>query len=313
MKNKPLFIGVLLLLNSVLLMAQTKPATTKKPVPPTPPKAKTIDLAPVIIRPEKAPVVTPMGNELDSEKKSGEKVTNDVEGPKSYDSVTPPTPPKLAKNTNAWHAGKRSYMGIRVGANFSTIEHMHKLNLGSASFDKAVYSEPYEPGLLAGLAFDLALSKRIGLQFDVNYSQQGYRYKEKATDAGFLFRENLVNVPLMLNVKMGQKVKIVVGGGVYGGYRFERGFAPHDSTDSSPKLIETKYNTNVTVKEERYDFGPVANLGVQFPLGKMALRFEGRYQHSLQNAIDDQLNSLKYGKYRVFSGNASLFYPLGKK
>jgi hypothetical protein len=297
-----------LFLNSQGAFGQT-PKPKKSNNPP-----KNTELPAVIIRPEKPdankpPVVTPIGNE----ERQAPVRDGELDGPKSYTSPTEVLN-KASKKSVKSKAGLKlvqSYIGLRGAANFSTINGLSEIATGNSTLADSIITEPYDLNFMGGLALDLALSKRLGLQLDLNYGRMGYRLKESINNGGFLYRENMVHAPLLLNIKMGKQVKVIVGIGGYVSYRTERAYAFHDSTTTNPPLVKVKFNQVAGISEQLWDYGAATSLGVQVPIGRGALRIEGRYLQSLNNAISDQNNAKKYGKYNVITPSISVFFPLG--
>jgi hypothetical protein len=328
---------------SIQLKAQTKPkattaaktnastskatssSATKKTAATTKPKTTATTPKPKVSITKEAPAKTtkPATNSTPSTKEAKvEQPVNEtkapvqngeVDGPKSYaneQKAKKENKPSISKKP-ARHIRKQSYIGLRGGVNFSTFANNTVENTATDPVSYPLYMT-----YTGGLQLDLALSSRMGLQIDFNYSQQGYKGEIKDLAIGEVVREETAHVPVFLNAKFGNKVKIVLGVGGYGSYRLKREVGLYTIGQKPENLIEEDYITKETQTDEfidnRIDYGAAGLVGIQIPIKRAAFRLEARYLHGLEGASSNTVTNQKYGNLRLYSGTASMLFPLGK-
>lgn len=132
--------------------------------------------------------------------------------------------------------------GALAGVNASQIS-----GDGYAGFNKA--------GLLLGLFSNVAISQKIDLQFEINYSEKGSRKNPKTSEGDtefFLLRMNYINIPIMAQY---QKRKFTYEGGIYVGQLI----SDHIENELGPSEIPPEFN-----QFKSQDFGILVGLNFNF-------------------------------------------------
>lgn len=148
-----------------------------------------------------------------------------------------------------------------------------------------------------GLEFILPLSDRIALQPELLYSKKGA--ESTYTILGQTFKNelsyNYLDIPFLLRFSLGnthgEGIGIYINAGAYGAYAING-----KSTSETPILTtETDLTFDEIDDQKRLDYGFVGGGGIT--LGN--LFFEVRYQHGINNLLDDDANNnndSKFGK-----------------
>jgi hypothetical protein len=129
------------------------------------------------------------------------------------------------------------------------------------------------PFYTGGIFFNLKLGP-LAIQPEVLYTRMGAKY---AVDADSLeYRFDYVQVPVLLKlsvIPLGPIRPVIYAGG-YGSYLFKAtGVMTEDLIDQFQK----------------YDYGVVGGVGVDFKLPMITISIEGRYNYGLMNVLKDPL------------------------
>jgi Outer membrane protein beta-barrel domain len=346
------YLYILIFLFSVVSFgfSQTKkPINTKKALPTkkaipsakTPSTQKKINIPPKIVT--KKPVqktiesekkVEPTENKLNTTQKSpslkneSTPVTGAIkDGPKSYEEETKPKLSKSKKikqksdkkiiakkiktrfkDTTA--ADKPVYIGLKTGLNSSTITDIVNLTFSGTGTAKPTSIN----GIMGGVVLDFQILKKLFLQPEINFSQQGGQIVDGANY--FKAKFNIVNLSVSAKMLFGSgKLKYYVATGPYIGYKINQ-IAEYKLGDSFTKEkipIDTKYNA-FGEKDNRFDYGLVSGIGLQYKLNHFKFQFESRFQLGLANPIlykypiiSEKTDS---GRNRVFTINVGVLCPI---
>lgn len=182
-------------------------------------------------------------------------------------------------------------IGVKVGVNFTNMVFDEK------DTDIEDLARNGATNYAIGLEFILPLSDRIALQPELLYSKKGA--ESTYTILGQTFKNelsyNYLDIPFMLRFSLGnthgEGIGIYINAGAYGAYAING-----KSTSETPILTtETDLTFDEIDDQKRLDYGFVGGGGIT--LGN--LFFEVRYQHGINNLLDDDANNnndSKFGK-----------------
>ena len=158
--------------------------------------------------------------------------------------------------------------GLIVGINGSQID-----GDSMSGFDKG--------GLLAGVFIDFPLSAKTYLSMELLYSMKGSKQKDQNSanyiyGPWYMLRLTYIDVPLLLNYKIREKV--MINGGIACGILVGSKYLDHD------RMEEPRFDAI-----RAYDFLPVIGLKLQLTKN---LYFFSRYSYSAFNIGKDKSNML---------------------
>ena len=174
-------------------------------------------------------------------------------------------------------------IGASLGTNFSTISFIPKVDTKMLQ------------GYSGGIVARWNTEKYLGLQAEVNYSQQGWDEKFENSNHTYTHRIDYIELPIMTHINFGSKkvraffnigpkVSYVIGENITNslyGAEVNRENAQHD------KAVELKFG-----------WGACGGPGVEFHTGAGIFTLEGRYYYSL----GDIYNSKKEDPFPKSSG-----------
>jgi hypothetical protein len=136
------------------------------------------------------------------------------------------------------------------------------------------------PFYTGGIFFNLKLGP-LAIQPEVLYTRMGAKY---AVDADSLeYRFDYVQVPVLLKlsvIPLGPIRPVIYAGG-YGSYLFKAtGVMTVGGVPETEDLID---------QFQKYDYGVVGGVGVDFKLPMITISIEGRYNYGLMNVLKDPL------------------------
>lgn len=159
----------------------------------------------------------------------------------------------------------KTTIGIKQGVNFSRV-----------NFDPVV-EQTISLGYTGGLVFKHFAQKNLGIQIEINYSQQGWTEKGDSTHS-YSRQLNAITIPFMTHVELGK-----------GNTKFLMNVGPNISYLISEKeniqLTDTSYTSNYYGNNSvnKSQFGLTVGMGLvkTTPIGLFQIEF--RYNHSLSD------------------------------
>ncbi|MES2795562.1 MAG: porin family protein [Bacteroidota bacterium] len=226
----------------------------------------------------------------------------------SSTTTTKQVPTKIFKENEKVN-NSSSHLGVRLGVNRAGVENVSSITvIPSATVNNRL-------SINAGVFFNLAFSKIISVQPEINYSEQGYDLTN-GIDTERL-KNQAINIPILLKATVGgEQIKFFVNGGPYVGYLLK--------SEKLLKLNETKISYLVDFKAEegketttnRFDYGVQGGAGIQINLGGPKLEIEGRYNYGLADPMVYYSTKPSYvgqtGRNRILTGTIGLMIPIGK-
>lgn len=164
-----------------------------------------------------------------------------------------------------------------------------------------------------GLAFDYLLSPSFSLRTEINYSSQGGQRNGMQPISpdqvaglplppGMTIYANFNNetildyleVPLLVEMMTGEKIKYFVNAGAYVGYRVRAKTVtggtsllyldPSGTLPLDPNLqVSFDAKTDVSQEINRWNFGLCGSIGAKVPLGTGLVTLSGRFNYGLSN------------------------------
>lgn len=181
---------------------------------------------------------------------------------------------------------KELAVGASFGMNFSSVTFMPKVQQGMLM------------GFNGGLTVRWNTEANLGLQAEINYSQQGWQedFSDNTDAAGLKYSRtiNYVELPFLTHIYFGGKrVKVFVNLGP------KIGYAISESTDENLNgKTPNKTNAQHTMPiEQKFDWGLCGGPGLELRTGIGYFLLEGRYYYALGDIYRSQ-------KKDVFSKSA---------
>lgn len=154
---------------------------------------------------------------------------------------------------------------------------------GGATFSSVTFNPKVTQGMLTGATFGLTgrmtMGEYVGLQVELNYSQQGWKEEfEDAPEYQYSRRLNYFQLPFYTHIQFGGKnVKGFLNAGP------QIGFMMSESTDENLNGAapgKTNYQHDMPV-EKKFEWGISGGAGIEIRTGIGYFLLEGRYLYSL--------------------------------
>lgn len=133
---------------------------------------------------------------------------------------------------------------------------------------------------VGGVYFSLGLGP-LAIQPEVLYVRMGSEYEiDEANDVKWQF--DYVQVPVLLKLKIipAGPIRPVIYAGGYGAYLIKaNGVMTIDGVAGEPQDLGDEY--------QKYDYGVVGGIGLDFKLPGITFTIEGRYNYGLKNILTD--------------------------
>lgn len=196
---------------------------------------------------------------------------------------------------------KQEYL---IGGSFGT-------TFSKVSFAQSKVNTKMKLGYTGGITFRWISEKNLGLQGELNFTQQGW---EEAFDEQPQYKYartiNYIELPILTHIYFGNKrFRVFVNLGPKVGYAFS------ESTDenlngAAPNRENTQHNMPV---EKKFDWGLCGGPGIELRTGIGSFQLEGRYYY----ALGDIYNSHKEDYFskssnQVISAKITYLFPLFK-
>jgi len=145
----------------------------------------------------------------------------------------------------------------------------------SVSLDGLPYPVANLSNPVGGIYFSLKLGP-LAIQPEVLYARLGTKAELEGT--GLAYRLDYIQVPVLLKfsvIPLGPVRPVIYAGG-YGSYLIAAKGAIIDNGVTSPYV-------DVDDQFEKYDYGAVGGVGIEFKLPGISFSIEGRYNYGLRN------------------------------
>jgi hypothetical protein len=149
----------------------------------------------------------------------------------------------------------------------------------AASPDPIPFSFGYLNSPVGGVYFSLGLGP-LAIQPEVLYVRMGSEYEiDEANDLKWQF--DYVQVPVLLKLKVIPvgPIRPVIYAGGYGAYLIKANGVM--TVDGVPE------STDISDEYQKYDYGVVGGVGLDFKLPGISISVEGRYNYGLKNILVD--------------------------
>ncbi|WP_289006213.1 porin family protein [uncultured Parabacteroides sp.] len=176
-------------------------------------------------------------------------------------------------------AQKKFVQEITVGASFG-------MNFSSVSFNPKVYTK-MKQGYNGGLVLRWNTEKNLGLQTELNFSQQGWdeQFDEHPTYK-YTRTINYLEIPFFTHIYFGSnKFKFYVNMGP------KVGFAIGEKTDLNPdekNLNAGANNQHDMAIQKKFDWGLCGGPGIELRTGIGYFLLEGRYYYALGDIFNNR-------------------------
>lgn len=199
--------------------------------------------------------------------------------------------------------------GPRAGANFSTIKQNPK---------QKGWTNNFQTGFQAGLAFNVGITEMLSLQPEVLYSQKGFKseFKSDFITASYEIKSSYIEVPVLAKVAFGSgNIKPFITAGPYAGYWLSGEIGDDEESESID--FDKAENDNLN----RLDIGFNVGAGVALNAGPGQLTLDLRYGFS-HISIDDEPEDADFffteggyptSKYQVLSASIAYLFGVKKK
>jgi len=165
-----------------------------------------------------------------------------------------------------------------------------------------------EPGFGSGIFhvhdFSKNLALVIGLEYNLTRFSTGKKSSKYEQLIDALYSLNYISIPLMLRLSFGNKYKLFVEGGAYYEnylYASVKGTHVKHGPMAMPSVDTSKYYKIKLTKLINYGF--MANLGVQVPLGGKKILIKPGFVYGLEN---NNISSEFDHEYKLFNRYAKL-------
>lgn len=189
-----------------------------------------------------------------------------------------------------------------VGGSFGT-------TFSSVSFTPRVYTK-MKLGYTGGLTVRWNTEKNLGLQAELNFTQQGW--DEKFDDAAYKYSRTIdyIELPFLTHIYFGTKVfKFYVNLGPKIGYAFAEG---EDEVLNGAKPNKTNEQHNMAI-EQRFDWGLCGGPGIEIRTSIGYFLLEGRYYYALGDIYNSHKSDIfAKSASQVISAKITYLLPLSK-
>lgn len=199
-------------------------------------------------------------------------------------------------------AQKKPYQELSVGASFG-------MNFSSVNFNPRVYTK-MKQGCNAGLTLRWNTEKNLGLQTELNLSQQGWDEQfEDYPTYKYTRTINYVEVPFLTHIHFGSER-----------FRFyfnlgpKVGFVLSEKTEQNPD--ETNRNAGANEQhdmdvQKKFDWGLCGGPGIELRTGIGLFLLEGRYYYALGDIFNNRKSDyFSKSSAQVISARVVYLLPL---
>ncbi len=198
--------------------------------------------------------------------------------------------------------------GVGAGAVFTSIDFISKVPQNSSQ------------GLSGGVSVRYISEKHLGVLAELNYTQRGwtedFSEEPRNPDHAYSRTLNYVELPLMTHIYFGEKFKFILNLGPQFSYMFSDKKTMNDALSSH---VESEYakdpDTPIFLQYEtidnKFDYGLLGGLGVEFDTGLGSFVLEGRYYFGLGDSFDNsrsKAGNFSRSAHRYFAGKLTYYF-----
>lgn len=198
--------------------------------------------------------------------------------------------------------------GVGAGSVFTSVDFVTKIPQNTTQ------------GLSAGVSLRYITEKHLGLLAELNYTQRGWTedFSElpKNPDHSYSRTLNYIEMPLMTHIYFGSKVKFVINVGPQVSYMFSDKGTMNDALSSYvdaeyEKDSETPLFLQYEDIDNKFDYGLLGGVGVEFDTGLGNFILEGRYYFGLGDSFDNSRSkpgNFSRSAHRYFAGKLTYYF-----
>lgn len=199
-------------------------------------------------------------------------------------------------------------VGVGAGSVFSSID-----------FDPKI-TQTSNQGLSGGVSLKYISEKHLGLLAELNFTQRGWKedFTEKNPDHSYSRTLNYLELPLMTHIYFGDKVRFILNLGPQISYMLSDKATMNDAlADYVEDVLTRDPNNPIGVQyksiDNRFDYGLVGGMGIEFNTAIGSFDLEGRYYFGLGDSFDNTRSSasnFSRSAYRYFSGKLTYYFKV---
>lgn len=192
---------------------------------------------------------------------------------------------------------------LAVGGSFG-------MNFSDVSFAPNKVNTKMMTGYNGGLTLRWNTEKNLGLQAELNYSQQGWDEQFDDPQYTYIRTINYIEVPIFTHIYFGSKrFKVFVNLGPKVGYAFSES-TKENLNGATPNRENKQHNMPI---EKKFDWGLCGGPGIELRTGIGYFLLEGRYYY----ALGDIFNSRKEDYFsksssQIISAKLTYLIPIFK-
>lgn len=192
---------------------------------------------------------------------------------------------------------------LAVGGSFG-------MNFSDVSFAPNKVNTKMMTGYNGGLTLRWNTEKNLGLQAELNYSQQGWDEQFDDPQYTYIRTINYIEVPIFTHIYFGSKrFKVFVNLGPKVGYAFSES-TEENLNGATPNRENKQHNMPI---EKKFDWGLCGGPGIELRTGIGYFLLEGRYYY----ALGDIFNSRKEDYFsksssQIISAKLTYLIPIFK-
>ena len=141
-------------------------------------------------------------------------------------------------------------------------------------------------GYTGGLALRWITEKNLGLQAEINFTQQGWEEKfEEQPQYQYSRTINYIEIPFLTHIYFGSKrFRAFINLGPKIGYAFGESTS-ENLNDATPNTENTQHGMSI---EKKFDWGLCGGPGIELRTGIGSFTLEGRYYYALGDIFNSR-------------------------
>jgi hypothetical protein len=196
-------------------------------------------------------------------------------------------------------------VGLRSGANLSTMDF-------TDNPEYRLEGPTYIEGFHGGLVLQYISQPHLGIQFELNYSQQGWGDKlDTATNTKYRRRINYIQLPFLAHAYIGKrKFRMNFDLGPYGAYALSSREYLKDETSGQETSEAYGFDKD---DDNRLDYGLIAGAGFEYKFGYSTILATVRYALGFGNISNVRTTESETSQNRVLSISVGYLYMFGEE
>ncbi|MDD2551219.1 MAG: porin family protein [Dysgonamonadaceae bacterium] len=199
-------------------------------------------------------------------------------------------------------------IGVGAGPLFSSVDFAPKI------------LQTLNQGLSGGVSLKYISEKHLGLLTELNFTQRGWKEDFTETNPEHSYSRTLsyLEMPLMTHIYFGNKVRFILNIGPQISFMISDDATMNDALADYVEDILTRdpnYPIGVQYKtiDNRFDYGLVGGLGMEFNTAIGSFDLEGRYYFGLGDSFDNSRSSVSNfsrSSNRYFAGKLTYYFKV---